>query len=77
MNKDLTNDFGALSEFLSAFAPEVSGRSTDAVTPELHSQLETLAAGKLGEDEGRTISREILANENAMSTLAGLLNNNA
>jgi len=77
MNKDLTNDFGALSDFLTAFAPEVSGRSTDAVTPELHSQLETLASGQLGEDEGRNISREILANENAMSTLASLLNNNA
>ncbi|WP_435895687.1 hypothetical protein [Oceaniferula spumae] len=77
MNKDSNNDFTTISEFLSAFAPEVSGRSTDIVTPELHGKLENLASGKLGEDEGRSISREILANENAMKTLAGLLSNDA
>lgn len=77
MNKDFNNDFGTISEFLSAFAPEVSGRSSDVVPAELNSKLETLASGKLGEDEGRSISREILANENAMKTLAGLLSNDA
>lgn len=73
MTKDISNDFGAISEFLSAFAPEVSGRSSDAVSTELRTQLETLASGKLDEDESRSISREVLANENAMKTLAGLL----
>lgn len=73
----MNKDFATISEFLSAFAPEVSGRSSDVVTPELHKQLEKLAEGKLGEDESRGISREILANENAMKVLAGLLNNDA
>lgn len=73
----MNNGFSTISEFLEAFAPEISGRSTDVLTPELHQQLEMLAAGKLGETETRGISREILANENAMKTLAGLLNKQA
>ena len=77
MNNDPTNDFGVLSEFLSAFAPEVSGRSSEAVTPALHAQLEKLASGSLGEDETRGLSKEILANENAMQALADLLNKDA
>jgi len=70
----MNNDFSTISEFLSAFAPEVSGRSSDIVSPELHQKLEKLASGKLGEEETRGISREILANENAMQILAKLLN---
>lgn len=68
-----TESFGAISEFLIAFAPEVSGRSSDAVTPELEAKLQSLAAGNLNEDEGRDLARELLANENAMQTLAGLI----
>ena len=77
MNNDHNSNFGIISDFLSAFAPEVSGRSTDAVAPELHTQLTSMAAGELNENEGRDISRELLANENAMKTLADLLNSNA
>lgn len=72
-----TQGFNTISDFLSAFAPEVSGRSSDAVTPELQEKLASLAAGKLSEDESRTISRELLANENAMQTLAGLISKDA
>jgi hypothetical protein len=68
-----TESFNTISDFLSAFAPEVSGRSSDAVTPELEEKLQSLAAGKLSEDEGRDVSRELLANENAMQTLSGLI----
>ena len=72
MHKDLTT----ITNFLTAFAPEVSGRSTDTLTPELQQKLTSMAEGKLNEDESRDISRDILANENAMQTLANLLNNN-
>ena len=72
-----TESFSAITDFLSAFAPEVSGRNSDAVTPELEAKLESFAAGKLNEDEGRDISRDLLANENAMQTLAGLIAQNA
>lgn len=72
-----TANFKDISDFMSAFAPEVSGRSTDAVTPELHSQLASLAAGQLAENEGRDISKELLSNENAMKTLAEMLNQNS
>ncbi len=65
--------FSTISDFLSVFAPEVSGRSSDAITPELEGKLQSLAAGKLNEDEGRDISRDLLANENAMQTLAGMI----
>ena len=65
--------FSAVTEFLAAFAPEVSGRNSDAITPELEAKLESFATGKLNEEEGRDISRDLLANENAMQTLAGLI----
>ena len=75
-NSNLHSDdsFKTISDFLTAFAPEVSGRSSDAVTPEFHSKLASLAAGELGEDEGRELSRELLSNENALKTLADMLN---
>lgn len=73
----MNNEFATISEFLTAFAPEVSGRSSEAITPELRQKLEKMAAGELPEDEGRHLSREILANEHALSTLADLLHNNA
>jgi len=72
-----TSSFKDISDFLTAFAPEVSGRSADAVTPELNHKLASLAAGELNENEGRDVSREILSNENAMQTLADLLNKDA
>ena len=65
--------FNAVADFLAAFAPEVSGRSSDAITPELEAKLESFATGKLNEDEGREISHDLLANENALQTLAGLI----
>ena len=75
-HNDSTKNFSTISDFLSAFAPEVSARSTDTLTPELQGKLTSMAAGELNEDEGRNISRDLLANENAMKTLADLLNNN-
>ena len=69
-----TSSFKDISDFITAFAPEVSGKSTDAITPELHHKLTSLAAGDLNENEGRDVSREILSNESALQTLADLLN---
>ncbi|MBT7958737.1 MAG: hypothetical protein HN759_05320 [Akkermansiaceae bacterium] len=66
-------NFATISAFLSTFAPEVSGRSSDEVTPFLKQKLQSLAAGELNEEEARNISQDLLANENAMQTLAGLI----
>jgi len=76
MNDHHDSQFSIISDFLNAFAPEVSGRSSDTLTPELRNKLISMAAGKLDEQECRDISRDILANENAMKTLAELLNKN-
>jgi len=76
MSKNFPENFNTLSEFLSTFAPEVSGRSSDAIPAELLEKLKALASGELGEEESRNISQEILANENAMKILAELLSNN-
>lgn len=65
--------FAAISDFLSTFATEVSGRSSDEITPFLKQKLQSLAAGELNEEEARNISQDLLANENAMQTLAGLI----
>jgi len=76
-NTPPTSSFEDISNFLTAFAPEVSGRSTDALSPELNHKLASMAAGDLDENEGRDVSREILSNENALQTLADLLNKGA
>lgn len=72
-----TAHFKDISDFLSVFSPEVSGRSSDAVTPELRNKLSSMAAGSLDEDEGREISHELLSNENAMKALAEMLSKEA
>ena len=62
-----------LHQFLQAFAPEIGGRSTDAVSPELHRSIESFANGELDEQRVNEVSRELLANENALETLALLI----
>lgn len=73
MKTNISENFLAISEFLDAFAPEVSGRSTDAVTPDLEKRIASMASGDLNEEESRQLSRELLANENALSALANHL----
>ena len=69
----MDQNFQILHQFLQSFAPEVSGRSTDLVTPELESSLQSFADGDLEESQLEDISRELLANETAMERLATLL----
>ncbi len=62
-----------LHQFIQAFAPEIGGRSSDAVGPELSSSIEAFANGELDEAQIDEVSRELLANENALETLALLI----
>lgn len=65
--------FAELDRFLSNFAPEVSGRSTGTVTPELAGQIESFRSGDLDDESARELSRELLANRDALAHLASLL----
>jgi len=67
--------FQELNRFLEKFAPEVGGRSTDAITPDLAERITAFRAGELGTEEARELSRELLANRNALDHLASLLKN--
>lgn len=62
-----------LHQFIQAFAPEIGGRSADAVGPELTRSIEAFANGELDEHGVDEVSRELLANENALETLALLI----
>lgn len=66
-------DSKTLHQFLQAFAPEISGRSSDAVSPELAHSIEAFANGDLTDSETVEVSRELLANENALESLALLI----
>lgn len=66
-------NYATLHEFLQAFAPEVGGRSSDGLTPDLQDRIRRAAGGELGEEELRDLSRELLANENALERFASLL----
>ena len=67
------NESDTLHQFIQAFAPEIGGRSTDAVGPELSRSIEAFANGDLSEEQINEVSRELLANENALETLALLI----
>lgn len=69
----MDHSFHTLHQFLQAFAPEIGGRSSDVVTPELETSLQNFAAGEIEESQLEDLSRELLANENAMERLASLL----
>ncbi|NNC90355.1 MAG: hypothetical protein HKN82_18020 [Akkermansiaceae bacterium] len=69
------DNYQTIHQFLQAFAPEISGRSTDAVTPDLEKDIKNFAAGNLTDEQVSDLSRELLANENAMERLASLLRN--
>jgi hypothetical protein len=62
-----------IHQFLQAFAPEIGGRSSDAVGPELSRSIEAFANGELDEGKIDEVSRELLSNENALETLALLI----
>lgn len=65
--------YQTIHNFLQAFAPEIGGRSSDVVTPELEQALRRFADGELAEEQVTELSRELLANENALARLAELL----
>lgn len=67
------DNYQILHQFLQAFAPEIGGRSTDVVTPELETSLQSFAAGDIDETQLEDLSKELLANETAMERLATLL----
>ena len=66
-------NYQTIHQFLQAFAPEISGRSSDTVTPELAQGIRSFASGDLQEPQLEQVSRDLLANENAMEMLATLL----
>ena len=67
------SESNTLHQYIQAFAPEIGGRSSDAVGPELSRAIEAFANGDLDEARIDEISRELLANENALETLALLI----
>lgn len=69
----MDTNYQTLHHFLQAFAPEIGGRSSEVVTPELESSLRNFANGDIEEGQLEDLSRELLANENAMERLASLL----
>lgn len=69
----MDTNYHILHQFLQSFAPEIGGRSTDVVTPELETSLQSFAAGEIEEGQLDDLSRELLANETAMERLASLL----
>ncbi len=68
----MDTNFQILHQFLDFFSP-VGARSTDVVTPELETSLQSFAAGNIEESQLEDLSRELLANETAMERLATLL----
>ena len=67
------SDTNTLHQFLQTFAPEIGGRSSDAVTPELSRSITAFADGELTDTQIDEVSRELLANENALESLALLI----
>lgn len=69
----MDTNYKTIHTFLQAFAPEIGGRSSDVVTPELQKTIQRFADGELNEEQVNELSRELLANENALEQLASLL----
>jgi hypothetical protein len=69
----MDTNYQTIHTFLQAFAPEIGGRSSDQVTPELKKTIQSFADGELSEAQVSELSRELLANENALEQLASLL----
>ena len=69
----MDTNYQILEQFLQSFAPEIGGRSSDVVTPELETSLQRFAAGDVEEAQLEDLSRELLANETALERLASLL----
>jgi hypothetical protein len=69
----MDTNYQTIHTFLQAFAPEIGGRSSDLITPELKKNIQSFADGELNEDQVNELSRELLSNENALEQLASLL----
>lgn len=58
-----------IGEFLSNFATEVVGLSSDDLTPEMKEKIRLLSLGKLSEEERSDLFRELLSNQRAFECL--------
>ena len=67
------NSFAELDRFFNAFSPEVSGRSSDVLDPEMSARIKLFQSGNLAEEERRDLLQELLANPIALDHLASLL----
>ena len=62
-----------IDQFLRQFAPEVAGRSTEALVPDLQEKIRRFSKGELPEKERREFSRELLSNQKAFEYLVDQL----
>jgi hypothetical protein len=69
----MTNEIDILDRFLQVFSPEVGGRSSETLTPEMEMKLKQLSSGQLPEKERMEVSRELLTNQNAINFLLNQL----
>ena len=69
----MKTDFQIISEFFNDFGPEVEGRSAEALTAQIQSQLVALSEGKLDADERRNISKRLLNDPKALDFLLARL----
>jgi len=69
----MTNEIDILDRFLQVFSPEVGGRSSETLTPEMELKLKQLSTGQLPDQERMEVSRELLTNQNAVNFLLNQL----
>ena len=69
----MNNEIDILDRFLQVFSPEVGGRSSETLTPEMEMKLKQLSAGQLPDKERMEVSRELLTNQNAVNFLLNQL----
>ena len=69
----MTNEIDILDRFLQVFSPEVGGRSSETLTPEMELKLKQLSTGQLPDQERMEVSQELLTNQNAVNFLLNQL----
>jgi len=69
----MNNEIDILDRFLQVFSPEVGGRSSETLTPEMEMKLKQLSAGQLPDKERMEVSRELLTNQDAVNFLLNQL----
>ena len=71
----MNNEVSVLAQFLESLGPEVSGRSSVALSPEQIEKIRSFADGNLSEEERENLLPEILENERALHELVSRLQN--